>query len=85
MSGFVDLGHQPPVGFPGGGELLLSFLGSVAQVEVFLLEGLDPAPVHRHGMRRTIMTTAPDPVPADQLGGLLGRSRVAAGDHRDRP
>jgi hypothetical protein len=37
-SGAVDLVHQPPVCFPGGGEFLLSFLGAAAQVEVFLLE-----------------------------------------------
>jgi hypothetical protein len=37
----VELGHQPPVGFPGGGEFLLAFFGAASQVEVLLLEGLD--------------------------------------------
>jgi hypothetical protein len=37
----VELGHQPPVGFPGGGEFLVAFFGVASQVEVLLLEGLD--------------------------------------------
>lgn len=40
-AGPVDLVHQLPVCFPGGGELLFPFFGAAAQVEVFLPEGLD--------------------------------------------
>lgn len=37
----VQLCHQPPVGFTGGDEFLLTIFDAAAQVEVFLLEDLD--------------------------------------------
>jgi hypothetical protein len=41
VSAVVELGHQPPVGFTGGGEFLIVLLGAAAQVEGFLLESRD--------------------------------------------
>ena len=36
----VELGHQPPVGFPGGGEFLVAFFECLAQVEDLLAQAV---------------------------------------------
>jgi hypothetical protein len=41
VSTVVEFGHQAAVGLAGGGEFVLAFFDVAAQVEVFLLEGLE--------------------------------------------
>ena len=36
----VELGHQPPVGFPGGGEFFVAFVECLAQVEDLLAQAV---------------------------------------------
>src|SRR2546430_10023124 len=38
LSAVVELSHHPPVGFPGGGEFLVSFFKCLAQVEDLLAQ-----------------------------------------------
>ena len=40
MSAVVEFGHQPPVGFPGGGEFLVAFVECLAQVEDLLAQAV---------------------------------------------
>ncbi len=40
LSAVVELSHQPPVGFAGGGEFLLAFFECLAQVEDLLAQAV---------------------------------------------